>query len=261
MNVAFDTSKLSITKPYLKDNGQIPKHYMQYLRYHNGPLHFQSALFYSNGPKMGISQNYQLCVTLTPEVRQSLMEVEKFAAENVQLLSPFAEKWNQYSSSTGDKEPFKSLYQGLNLFIKMGREISLYNLDNVVNGKYQPFQHPPVLGAGWYIVSFSAPSIFIGSHNSNPKVASLQLRIDQIVYRPKPQDECHIQPLELTSLQSAPTMTEHSIENFINDLFSDEKPKVASPPAIKSRKRNKKGEMKKTTAASNTPCDSVVTLS
>lgn len=245
MSVNFDITKLSLSKPYLKDNGQIPKHYIQYLRYQNGPLHFQSALFYSNGPKIGLNKGYQLCVTLTPEVRQSLHDVELFVAQNLKLLSPFAETWQKYQLTTQDSQPYKFLYGGTNLFMKMGNQLSLFNMDDNINGKYQTFERAPPLGAGWYIVYFSVPSVFIGSHNSNPKVASLQLRIEQIVYRPKPVDECHIQPVEISSPAQP---SEQALDNFINDLFSDDKSTAAT--TSKSRKRNKKGELKKSSGDS-----------
>ena len=241
----MDRSKLSISKPVLKDNGYVPKHYLQHLKYENGPLYFQSSLFYSNGPRLGLNKNYQLCVTLTPEVRKSLKLIEEYVADNIELPSVIAEKWEQYAASSGDTHPFKPLYDGESLFMKMGMNVSLYNLDELANGKYQSFEHPPPLGAGWYVVYFSVPAIYLGSHNANPKVASLQLRIEQIAYRPKPAGECNIQPVSLSTTQ--PLAEEVTVDDFIEEIFSEEKPVKEK----QARKRSKKVEKKKTDSLQN----------
>ena len=45
------------------------------------------------------------------------------------------------------------------------------------------------------MVLIEVPMIFFGSHNTNPKVTSLHMRISQIVYRPKVYGECRVIPL------------------------------------------------------------------
>ena len=248
----MDTSKLSISKAIPKDNGHVPKYHVQYLKYENLPIHFQSVMFYSGGPRMGLNKNYQLLVSLTNEVRQKLRQIEDFAIANLNLPSPISEKWRQYSTTTGDEQPFKRLYDGPNLFMKLAPNVHLYNLDHIVDNKYQSFgESPPALGVGMYIVSFAVPSVYIGSHNSNPKVASLQLKIEQIVYRPIYAKECSIQP-DLTDPQLPPADAP-SVDSLIHQLFDEEK----DTSAKNVRRRNKKNEVRKPDTV-KTVIDSVV---
>ena len=244
----MDLSKLSISKPVLIDNEYVPKHYLQFLRFQSGPLKFQSTLFYSNGPKLGLNKNYRLCITLTPKVREELTAVEKFVCDNLELPPPIAEKWQQYSSTTGDKQPLKGLHEGMSLYMKVANQVSLFNLDNVIGNKYQPFENPPPpLGAGWYIVKFSVPAVYIGSHNANPKVASIQTKIEEIVYRPYLSTECSIEPVDESALAATSSMEvtvedDQPLNSFIDKLFEEEKVPEKQP----TRKRNRKGELKKT---------------
>lgn len=247
-------SQLSISKAYVKDYGSVPKHYVQYLRLQNQPIYFQSTLFYSSGPRKGLGDdNYHLCISLTPEVRQALTSIENFVADHLEIPSPFAEKWKQHSKASGDQDPLKRLYNAQNIFVKIGRQVSLFNMDHEVDNKYQPFENPiPPLGEGWYIVYFSVSSVYIGSHNANPKAASLRLRIEQIVYRPKSRDECHIQPIRQLDCQQQqiPLAEDISVDDFIDEIFSNDKSKNNDSAITKvPRKRNKKGELKKPSKA------------
>ena len=124
--------------------------------------------------------------------------------------------------------------------MKLAPNLQLYNLDDIVDNKYQSFgESPPALGVGMYIVSFTVPSVFIGSHNSNPKVASLQLKVDQIVYRPIYSNECSIQP-DLTDPQFPPA-DGPSVDSFMHHLFDEEK----DTSTKNVRRRNKKTEVRK----------------
>ena len=123
----MDASQLSLSTPYLIDNGFVPKHYLQYLKYQNGPIRFQSPLFFSQtGPKVGLSKNYQLCVSLGGELRQQLKTIENFVANNLKLPSPLAETWKQYCGRSGETSPFKPLFESSNLFMKLANQISVY---------------------------------------------------------------------------------------------------------------------------------------
>ena len=200
-----------------------------------------------------MNKNYQLLVSLSKDVRQKLREIDVFAIANLDLPSPINEKWRQYSTSSGDVEPFKRLYDGPNLFMKLSPNIHLYNLDSMIDNKYQPFNDStPPLGAGWYVVYFTVPSVYIGSHNSNPKVASLQLRIKQIAYRPVLTNECCIQPI-LTDTQLPPA-DDQTLDKFINHLFEEEKDAAITKTV---RKRKKKSEVRKPDTV-QTVIDSVV---
>ena len=104
----MDQSQLSIRSTTLRDNGIVPKHYVQYLKYQNETITFQSSLFYSNGPKLGLNKNYQLLTSLNTATRDMLTQVKDFAIANLQLPSSIAEKWQQYSEASGDTLLFKN---------------------------------------------------------------------------------------------------------------------------------------------------------
>ena len=195
----MDPTQFSISAPIIRENTFVPKHYVQYLKYQNETIMLQSSEFNSNGPKVGLNNGYQLLTTFNDETRTMLTEIQKFAIDNLQLPPPILEKW-QKSEESRDTIPFKLLYEGNNLFIKLAHNVQLFNMDHFENGHYQPFPSNPPLGAGTYIALVEVPLVFIGSHNSNPKVASLQLRITQLVYRPKLMSECRIIP-HLSSLK------------------------------------------------------------
>ena len=235
----MDVRHLSISEPTVRENGMVPKHYVQYLKYQNGPICFQSKLFQSNGPKVGLNKGYQLLTCLNTDTRDMLTQIENFVVMNLKLPSPIAEKWKQYSDTSGDTLPFKRLYEGQNLYIKLAHDVQLFDMDHLENGQYQCFTNQPPLGMGMYMVLIEVPAVYIGSHNTNPKVASLQLRITQIVYRPKLMGQCRIvSHLDALKPGDMDDSLDHLLENSSN------------PPveAKLSRKRNssKKNNKKKT---------------
>ena len=109
-------------------------------------------------------------------------------------------------------------------------------MDKFENGQYQPFSNPPPLGPGMYIVLFEVPAIYIGSHNSNPKVASLQVRITQIVYRPKVIGQCRIIPhLDAIRVNGYDNSFDHLFESTTDQSVQTE-----------SKSKSKRGVSKKT---------------
>ena len=252
----MDARQLTISSPSLRDNGFVPKHYIQYLKYQNEKITFQSTLFYSNGPKLGINKSFQLLTNLNNDTRDMLSQVENFAINNLILPPPIAEKWQEHAIASGDTLPFKRLYQGPNLFLKMAHDIQLFNMDDFQNGQYQSFANPPPLGPGMYIVLFEVPAVYIGSHNSNPKVASLQVRIVQIVYRPKVTGQCRIVPY-LDTLKSCDM--DDALDHVMDVATSNETDQKDS--ALKSVRKKSKKSSKKSNDNVQTVIDSVVTSS
>ena len=243
-------NKFSISPPIARENEHVPKHYVQYLHYENESLVFQSNAFTSNGPKLGLNKGFQLLTTLSKETRDMLSQVEQYAITNLQLPAPIAEKWQQHMENSGDTVPFKRLYEGTNLYIKLAHDVQLFNMDHFENGKYQPFPSNPPLGRGSYVVLIEAPMIYIGSHNANPKVASLHLRITQIVYRPKALGECRIVPF-LNTINSCELNNEQSV--------SDDK--VIQTDAKSSRKRTSNKKLKKSGDHLQDVIDSIIVSS
>ena len=221
--ITMDVKKnLSISAPLVVENKFVPKHYVQYLKYQKETLTFQSNLFYSHGPKLGLNKAYQLLTNLSDNVRQMLNEVEKFAIENLELPPSIAEQWQEYAEAHADVEPYKRMYDGPNIYIKLAHNVELYDMDNFDKGQYQPFTSNPPLGEGMYMVLCEIPGVYIGSHNSNPKVASLQIRITQVVYRPKVLGQCHIVP-HLDAIKGFNnTDMNAAIENLFDVNISDQ---------------------------------------
>ena len=248
----MDARYLSISEPVLRENGFIPKHYVQYLKYQDGPICFQSKLFQSNGPKVGMSKGYQLLTCLNTDTRDMLTQIENYAVANLKLPPPVAEKWKQHSDASGDTLPFKRLYEGQNLYIKLAHDVQLFNMDHLENGQYQCFQNQPPLGVGMYMVLLEVPAIYIGSHNTNPKVASLQLRITQIVYRPKLMGQCRIVP-HLDAIK--PSEMDDSLDHIL-DHNSSVEAKPSRKRNSSSKKNNKKSD--KSDDSIQTVIDSVV---
>ena len=241
----MDVRQFTISKPTVRDNGFVPKHFVQSLKYQNETITFQSNLFYSNGPKIGMNKNYQLLTNLNPDVRDMLTQVENFVIANLELPPPIAEKWQEHVDASGDTLPFKRLYSGNNLYIKMAHDVQLFNMDSFDNGQYQPFTGTtPPLGPGMYIVLIEAPAVYLGTHNSNPKVASLQLRIKQIVYRASVIGQCRIVP-HLDTLRP-PAQLDDGLDHLFAEINPGEQTNTTT--AVKANTSDGKTSRKRSTS-------------
>ena len=242
----MDLSNIIISRPVLKERANTPKHFIQYLHQNNQALQFQSDVFSSNGPTPSMSGGYEMRITLSPEVRQSLRQLEDYASKNVEIPEPFKSKWIAHSQISGDEVPLKPLYDGNVMYVKLAHDVELYNMNHIENGSYQPFAgQPPALGKGSYTVLVRINGIYIGSHNTNPKVASLQMRIVQISYAPKLIGQCLIRPPTSSMVSDTPSneMTVDVEDDVLERILANENDSASASTAsasVTSKRKNVK---------------------
>ena len=167
-------------------------------------LLLQTDWFHCAGLKDSIDSKKEILVTLSPEIRQMLKNIEDLSLRNGNLKLPA-----EYQG-VANTDFFKHLPDRTNFYLKMKYDGSCFDR----NGQLLKFEQ---LGMGDYRAVIHVKGLYIGHHPSG-KVVSLQLRVAQLQYisripqcmfAPVP---LFTQPMNITGTQpnfelSAPNLT------------------------------------------------------
>ena len=147
-------------------------YYTQALKYQGKDLFLQSDWFHSAGLKDSIDRKKEMLVTLTPEVRGVLKNIEDLAIRSGLKLPA------EYQHVSHSVDIFKSLPDRQNFYLKLNYDASAFDK----NGQALKFEQ---LDRGDYRVVIHVKGLYIGFHPSG-KLVSLQLRIAQLQHISRP---------------------------------------------------------------------------
>ena len=175
----FNVNALSFEEPVCSELRGFDRHYYtQNLKYQGRELRLQTDWFHGSGfNKQNLFNRpnglKELLVTLTPEMRSVLKLIEERAIfHGLQLPS-------EYQNNSNNAEIFKILPDRDNLFFKLTYEATCF--DHL----QQPIKDMDSLSVGDYRAILLVKGLYIGYHSMG-KFASLQIRVDQIQYTPRP---------------------------------------------------------------------------
>ena len=220
-SVNLNFNELKFEDPACNELITLNRHYYtQALKYQGKDLFLQSDWFHSAGLKDSIDHKKEMLVTLTPEVRAVLKNIEDMAMRSGLKLPA------EYQHVSHNMDIFKSLPDRQNFYLKLNYDSSAFDK----NGQALRFDQ---LGRGDYRAVIHVKGLYIGFHPSG-KLVSLQLRIVQLQHIPRAA-QCMFAPIPF------PTQRD-SQQNHMNVTFRvPEAPpqSVEGPQAKRGRKPTK----------------------
>ena len=166
------------------------------VRIHNNVFHFQSCtyqdkdfyievpFFKSNGmTQSSFSNMLQMRVTF-PKWQQKLLNLLDMAArEHAQCPEDANTNWK---SSFNDGSAYKDIADYEHVFLKLSECFQAFDV-------FRNTMDTDDLKRGNYMALIHVTGIYVGGHGPTGKLASLQMKLTQLLYQPIPHDECFIQ--------------------------------------------------------------------
>jgi len=179
---AFEQDLLKL-RPTRKVQGIGNTFYFQTLNYGDDGFYLQVPFFHSNGMSTsGYSNMRQMRVTFPKWQQVILKTIDSFAKECVELPESAPTHWRK---ALEEGVGYKELPEFDTLFLKLSDHFQAFDLftnamecEDLKRGRYMGLVH--------------VTGLYIGSHGSTGKVASLQMKVLQLVYEPLPIDKCLI---------------------------------------------------------------------
>jgi len=170
-------------RPTRKVQGIGNTFYFQTLSYGDDGFYLQVPFFHSNGmSSSGYSNMRQMRVTFPKWQQMILKTIDSLAKECVVLPESAPTHWRK---ALEEGSGYKDLPEFDTLFLKLSDHFQAFDLlgntmecDDLKRGRYMGLIH--------------VNGLYIGAHGSTGKVASLQMKVLQLVYEPMPIDKCLI---------------------------------------------------------------------
>lgn len=158
--------------------------YFQGLSYEEKDLYIEVPFFKSNGMSYSSYSNMrQMRITL-PKWEQDLLKLlDESAREQVECPQDGPSHWKK---SFDDGTAFRNIADPQTIFLKLSDSFQAFDL----------FKNPidcDELKRGKYMALIHVTGIYIGGHGATGKLASLQMKVTQLLYQPIPHDECFIE--------------------------------------------------------------------
>ena len=173
------------------------KSFYQYLRYNNSKtILIQSKKFETDGLRRSQfdANTYQLAVPKSA-LTDTVMRLDDYLSTTFSMPAitrpsfQIAEPYKKLTDKTHDDVFIKVDTENLRVFDFERNEIHLDDISKLQHGEYK--------------VIIKICGIYIGSHGSIPKYASLQMKIIQIMYRQQFENDCYFTTDETTSLTTS----------------------------------------------------------
>lgn len=157
--------------------------YFQTLNYGDNGLYLQVPFFHSNGMSSSSYSNMRQMRVTFPKWQQGILRtVDSMAKENLELPDTAPSHWKK---ALDEGIAYKELPDFDTLFLKLSEHFQAFDIlsnpidcDDLKRGRYMALVH--------------VTGLYIGAHGSTGKLASLQMKVLQLVYEPMPIDKCLI---------------------------------------------------------------------
>ena len=152
-------------------------YYLQNLTLDNGGLNvlITSDWFQSDGIKTGVNNKAEMMFKTSGIVRSYLNAIEASAIHQLKIPIDLV-----HEHGISNDIPAPSLYRALSqseyLYAKLERDCPIFNMKRNIIKKEET-------GFGEYRILLHVKGLYIGSHSTPGKLASLQMRINQIQYK------------------------------------------------------------------------------
>ena len=218
-------------------------YYLQHLSTdNNGKVLITSDWFRSDGIKTGVNNKAQMLFKTSGIVRNYLNVIEAAAVQQLKIPIDLVREHGIPNDC-----PATSMYRTLNqseyLYAKLDRECSIFNSKRQIIKKEDT-------GFGEYRILLHVKGLYLGSHSSPSKLASLQIRIIQIQFR-EVSMTCLLEPMaglcrnQMESMpMSAPTPTPIATSTPMKP------PPVVVPNAPKKTRQRQKPALQRQNALS-----------
>ena len=202
------------------------KSFYQYLRYNNSrTILIQSDKFETDGIRRSqFDENtYQLAVPKSA-LANTVMRLDDYLSSTFTMPSIVP-------STFKVAEPYKKLANKPHedVFIKIDSEkLRVYDFErNEIHfDNFNKLQH------GQYKVIIKICGIYIGSHGSIPKFASLQMKIVQIMYQRQFENDCYFLTDETSAIMSSPQRSPPPSPGLPSFDTIDELPQQSTKPSL-----------------------------
>lgn len=171
-------------KPARKIKSLNNNFFFQSLSYEGKDLFIEVPFFQSNGMSYSSYTNMrQMRVTL-PKWQQDLLHfLDGAARENVKCPPEVSKSWLKLFD---DGSAYRDIVDPETLYLKLTDSFQAFDVfKNTIDCDE--------LKRGQYMALIQITGIYIGGHGSTGKLASLQVKLTQLLYQPIPHDECFIE--------------------------------------------------------------------
>ena len=157
--------------------------YFQSLTYGDNSFYLQVPSFHSNGMSISNYNNMRQMRVTFPKWQQTLLRnIDKIAQEQVQCPDNAPSHWNKVMD---EGNAYKDIPDFDSLFLRLSDNFQAFDLfENVMDVEN--------LKRGRYMALVHITGLYLGAHGTTGKLASLQMKVLQLVYEPTPIDKCLI---------------------------------------------------------------------
>ena len=170
-------------KPPRKVQGIGTSFFFQSLSYGDDGFYLQTPFFYSNGMSVSNYNNMRQMRVTFPEWQQSILKnIDSAAQEHLVCPDSAPAHWKK---SLEEGRSYKKIPEFDSLFLKLSDHFQAFDL-------FQNVMECDDLKRGRYIALIHVTGIYLGAHGTTGKLASLQMKVLQLLYEPTAIDKCLI---------------------------------------------------------------------
>ena len=182
-NESFQKEKLKF-KSVRKIRSLNNNFYFQTLSYEGKDLYIEVPFFQANGMSHSSYTNMlQMRVIFPKWLQDFLCALDGVAREHVKCPQDASTGWHK---SFEDGSAYRSMVDPHTLYLKLSENFQAFDVfKNTID--------VDELKRGNYMALIHVTGIYIGGHGPTGKLASLQMKLTQLLYQPIPHDECFIE--------------------------------------------------------------------
>ena len=170
-------------KPARKVQGINNSFYFQSLCYGDDGLYLQVPAFTSTGMSVSHYSNMRQMRVTFPKWQQAILRIiDEVAQEQVQCPDSAPPHW---SKALEEGKAYKTIPEYDSLFLKLSEYFQAFD-------PFMNLKDCDELKRGKYIALVHVTGIYLGAHGTTGKLASLQMKVIQIIHEPMPIDKCFI---------------------------------------------------------------------
>lgn len=170
-------------KPPRKVQGIGNSFFFQSLSYGDDGFYLQTPFFHSNGMSVSNYSNMRQMRVTFPEWQQRILKtIDSAAQEHLVCPDSAPAHWKK---SLEEGRSYKKIPEFDSLFLKLSDHFQAFDL-------FQNVMECDDLKRGRYIALIHVTGIYLGAHGTTGKLASLQMKVLQLLYEPTAIDKCLI---------------------------------------------------------------------
>lgn len=167
------------------------KRFYRYIRYNDKKLCIETPRFNCDGAVRSKFNPDVLQLPVPVEAISELLKIDNFVKDKFVLPSGAPAEWRESTS------PYKALNEALHdhIYLKLDEKFKVYNFDREEIAGQD-------LASGEYKAIIKIKGIYYGPHGGLDKLASLQMSIIQLMYKPDFDEDCLFLPPDSPSSPS-----------------------------------------------------------